>query len=192
MNHRLESSEGAEASLYYKEIDSIIGPLTLCATASGLCMIKFGTYDANSDTIAGWVKAQLGPAARIYADARRLSEAERQLAAYFAGELQSFSLPLDMRGTDFQRQVWEALLSVPYGESASYKDIAVRIGNPQAVRAVGGANNRNPVPVIVPCHRIIGAGGSLVGYAGGLGIKSRLLQLEAEQAGPDTSGTYLF
>ncbi|AIQ56073.1 hypothetical protein PBOR_03165 [Paenibacillus borealis] len=189
MNHRLEKSE-TEASLYYKEISSIIGPLTLCATASGLCMIKFGTYEANSETIAGWVKAQLGPAAQIYADAGSLSEAERQLAAYFSGQLQSFSVPLDMRGTVFQRQVWEALLSVPYGESASYKDIAVRIGNPQAVRAVGGANNRNPVPVIVPCHRIIGAGGSLVGYAGGLGIKSR--QLEAEQAGPGLSGTYLF
>lgn len=192
MNHRLENSEGAEASLYYKEIDSIIGPLTLCATASGLCMIKFGTYDANSDTIAGWVKTQLGSAAQIYADAGSLSEAERQLAAYFSGELQSFSVPLDMRGTDFQRQVWEALLSVPYGEYASYKDIAVMIGNPQAVRAVGGANNRNPVPVIVPCHRIIGTGGALVGYAGGLGIKSRLLQLEAEQAGPGLSGNYLF
>ncbi|NOU77381.1 methylated-DNA--[protein]-cysteine S-methyltransferase [Paenibacillus sp. LMG 31459] len=192
MNHRLESSEGAEASLYYKEIDSIIGPLTLCATASGLCMIKFGTYEANSATIAAWVKMQLGPAAQIYADAGSMSEAERQLAAYFSGELQSFSVPLDMRGTDFQRQVWEALLSVPYGESASYKDIAVMIGNPQAVRAVGGANNRNPVPVIVPCHRIIGAGGTLVGYAGGLGIKSRLLQLEAEQAGPGLSGNYLF
>lgn len=192
MNHRLKSSEGAEASLFYKEINSIIGPLTLCATASGLCMIKFGTYEVNSAAIAGWVKAQLGPAAQIYADAGSLSGAEQQLGAYFSGELQSFSVPLDMRGTVFQLQVWEALLSVPYGESASYKDIAVKIGNPQAVRAVGGANNRNPVPVIVPCHRIIGAGGSLVGYAGGLVIKSRLLQLEAEQAGPGLSGTYLF
>jgi methylated-DNA-[protein]-cysteine S-methyltransferase/epoxyqueuosine reductase len=138
------------------------------------------------------VKTQIGPAAHICEDAQRLSGAHRQLTAYFAGQLQSFDLPLDMRGTVFQRQVWEALLSVPYGESASYKEIAVRIGNPQAVRAVGGANNRNPVPVIVPCHRIIGAGGALVGYAGGLGIKGTLLQLEANQAGPGSAGDYLF
>lgn len=192
MSHRVDSSGAAEASVYYREMDSIIGPLTLCATEAGLCLIRFGTFAGTADAIGQWVKAQIGPAAQIYADAEKLSGAHRQLTAYFAGQLQSFDLPLDMRGTVFQRQVWEALLSVPYGESASYKEIAVRIGNPQAVRAVGGANNRNPVPVIVPCHRIIGAGGALVGYAGGLGIKSTLLQLEASQSGLGSAGEYLF
>ncbi|KAI7264401.1 hypothetical protein KC345_g8814 [Hortaea werneckii] len=128
-------------------MDSIIGPLTLCATEAGLCQIRFGTFAGTADAIRQWVKTQIGPAAHICEDAQRLSGAHRQLTAYFAGQLQSFDLPLDMRGTVFQRQVWEALLSVPYGESASYKEIAVRIGNPQAVRAVGGANNRNPVPM---------------------------------------------
>jgi methylated-DNA-[protein]-cysteine S-methyltransferase/epoxyqueuosine reductase len=192
MNNQPEISGAAEAPVYYREMASIIGPLTLCATETGLCLVKFGTFAESEDAIGRWVKAQIGSAAQIYKDEERLSEAYRQLAAYFAGELNSFSLPLDMRGTEFQRRVWEALLTVPYGESASYKDIAVSIGNPLAVRAVGGANNRNPVPVIVPCHRIIGAAGALVGYAGGLGIKSRLLQLEAEQAGPGSSGDYLF
>ena len=113
-----------------------------------------------------------------------LKEAARQLEAYLAGRLNKFDLPLAPEGTEFQKKVWKALLRVPYGKTASYKDIAAAIGNPKAVRAVGMANNRNPLAVFIPCHRIIGADGKLVGYGGGLGIKERLLELEADGSKP--------
>ena len=105
--------------------------------------------------------------------------AGEQLAAYFSGEPVDFDLPLDARGTPFQRRVWQALTEIPYGGTTTYGEIARRLGRPRAARAVGGANNRNPLPVVVPCHRVIGAGGSLTGYAGGLRIKRFLLDLEA-------------
>jgi O-6-methylguanine DNA methyltransferase len=105
-------------------------------------------------------------------------EAARQLRAYFAGELRQFDLPLDLHGTDFQRRVWKKLVGIPYGETRSYRQIAQAIGSPQAVRAVGAANGANPIPIVVPCHRVIGASGKLVGYGGGLPLKKRLLELE--------------
>jgi methylated-DNA-[protein]-cysteine S-methyltransferase len=107
-----------------------------------------------------------------------LMEAERQLRAYFAGELRQFELPLEPEGTTFQRRVWSELLKIPYGETRSYTEIARGIGAPAAVRAVGAANGANPLPIVVPCHRVIGAGGKLVGYGGGLPLKRRLLTLE--------------
>ena len=107
-----------------------------------------------------------------------LAEAVRQLRAYFAGSLRSFDLPLDLVGTEFQRRVWIELTRIPYGETRSYRDVARAIGAPNAVRAVGAANGANPVPIVVPCHRVIGAGGKLVGYGGGLPLKRRLLALE--------------
>jgi len=107
-----------------------------------------------------------------------LKEAARQLKAYFVGELKEFTLPLAPEGTDFMKQVWAALCEIPYGRTASYKDIAEKIGSPKAARAVGLANNRNPIPIFIPCHRVIGADGSLTGYAGGLTMKKKLLDLE--------------
>ena len=107
-----------------------------------------------------------------------LLETKRQLRAYFAGDLREFDLPLDIAGTAFQQRVWRALLRIPYGETRSYSEIARSIGAPSAVRAVGAANGANPIPIVVPCHRVIGAGGSLVGYGGGLPLKQRLLALE--------------
>lgn len=107
-----------------------------------------------------------------------LNEAFSQLNAYFSGELTEFSLPLAPRGTAFMQTVWQALCALPYATTASYKDIALAIGNPNAVRAVGQANNKNPIPVFIPCHRIIGSNGKLVGYSGGLEIKAFLLALE--------------
>jgi methylated-DNA-[protein]-cysteine S-methyltransferase len=107
---------------------------------------------------------------------------EAQLDAYFAGELERFGLPLAPRGTAFQRSVWEALLEIPYGGTTTYSELAGAIGRPSACRAVGAANGRNPLPVIVPCHRVIGAAGALTGYAGGLERKRRLLALEAAKA----------
>ncbi len=108
-----------------------------------------------------------------------LAEADRQLRAYFAGELRVFELPLDLHGTDFQIRVWRQLETIPYGESRTYAAVAQAIGAPQAVRAVGAANGANPVPIVVPCHRVIGSSGKLVGYGGGLELKRRLLELES-------------
>ena len=112
------------------------------------------------------------------------TEAVGQLRAYFAGRLRRFDLPLDLRGTDFQLRVWRELERIPYGETRSYLQIAEAIGAPRAVRAVGAANGANPIPIVVPCHRVIGAGGKLVGYGGGLPLKKRLLQLEGAVALP--------
>src|ERR1035438_1227704 len=112
------------------------------------------------------------------------SEAVRQLRAYFAGQLRRFDLPLDMHGTPFQLRVWRELERIPYGETRSYSQIAAAIGAPRAVRAVGAANGANPIPIVVPCHRVIGASGKLVGYGGGLPLKRRLLELEGARALP--------
>ena len=107
-------------------------------------------------------------------------EAARQLTRYFAGELHEFTLPLDLRGTDFQRRVWQALCEIPYGRTISYKELAARVGSPQGFRAAGSANGKNPVPIVVPCHRVIESGGGLGGFGGGLAYKRRLLDLESQ------------
>jgi methylated-DNA-[protein]-cysteine S-methyltransferase len=108
-----------------------------------------------------------------------MREALLQFRFYFAGDLRTFDLPLDMEGTDFQKRVWNQLRNIPYGETCSYRQLAERIGAPSAVRAVGAANGRNPIPIIVPCHRVIGASGKLVGFGGGLEWKRMLLNLES-------------
>ena len=105
-------------------------------------------------------------------------KAIHQLKEYFSGIRKSFDLPLELNGTEFQQKVWNELCNIPYGETRTYKDIAEEIGNPKAVRAVGGANNKNKLMIIVPCHRVIGADGSLTGYAGGIAVKKKLLELE--------------
>jgi methylated-DNA-[protein]-cysteine S-methyltransferase len=110
-------------------------------------------------------------------------EAIAQLEAYFAGELRRFDLPLAPEGTPFQREVWSALTAIPYGETVSYGELARRLGRPAASRAVGAANGQNPIPIVIPCHRVIGADGSLTGFGGGLAIKRRLLDLEAGASG---------
>lgn len=107
-----------------------------------------------------------------------LSEARAQLTAYFAGDLRTFDLPLAPAGTPFQREVWRALEAIPYGETRTYGQIAASVGRPRAVRAVGQANHRNPIPILIPCHRVVGSSGSLTGYGGGLELKERLLALE--------------
>ncbi len=112
------------------------------------------------------------------ADSPCLAGARQQIDAYFAGTLTVFDLPLDLRGTDFQRRVWAQLLAVPFGQTATYLEIALALENPQAVRAVGAANGQNPVSIVVPCHRIIGSNGKLVGYGGGLWRKEWLLRHE--------------
>jgi methylated-DNA-[protein]-cysteine S-methyltransferase len=142
--------------------------LRLVASDSGLRAIDFEPWRPMQDTRPGKHAIAV--------------EAERQLRAYFAGELRQFNLPLDLRGTDFQLRVWRELESIPYGETRSYRQIAAAIGATQAVRAVGAANGANPIPIVVPCHRVIGSGGKLVGYGGGLPLKKRLLELEGALA----------
>jgi methylated-DNA-[protein]-cysteine S-methyltransferase len=147
-------------------LETPIGPLRLSAEGGRLSRVEF--------------------AASASADARSvepvLLEAEAQLRAYFAGELRRFDLPLAPRGTAFQLSVWDALVEIPYGATTSYSELAAAIGRPSACRAVGAANGRNPLAVIVPCHRVIGAAGALTGYGGGLERKRMLLALEAAKA----------
>ncbi|REJ18756.1 MAG: [Fe-S]-binding protein [Paenibacillaceae bacterium] len=161
------------------EIDSPVGPLVLLKADGRLCRVEFGRMEERRAALTAWA-AEHGLAGdfRHAPDDPLLKEAAAQLAAYFRGERFRFELPTAMYGTPFQKAVWAALAAIPYGEVRSYKAVAGAIGRPSAVRAVGGANNRNPLPIIVPCHRVVGADGSLVGYAGGLDAKRRLLELE--------------
>jgi methylated-DNA-[protein]-cysteine S-methyltransferase len=138
--------------------------LHLAAGESGIRAIAFRADETNS-----------GP--RDEADPL-LREAARQLRAYFARELRAFDLPLELEGTPFQLRVWRTLVEIPYGATRSYSQIAEAIGSPRSVRAVGAANGANPIAIVVPCHRVIGSGGSLTGYGGGLPLKRRLLELE--------------
>lgn len=169
--------QAVSKTISYSEMDSLIGPLTLAATEEGLCSLVFGTWEQNEEYLINWSKRWFGECIWSY-NPEILADAKQQLNQYFAGEREQFELQLDLHGTPFQLQVWRALQSVPYGQAASYKDIAIAINSPKAVRAVGGANNRNPISIIIPCHRVIGADGKLIGYGGGLDIKQTLLQLE--------------
>ena len=121
------------------------------------------------------------PADALVQETPLLREAGRQLQLYLAGQLQTFTLPLDPGGTEYMRHVWEKLCAIPYGETRSYREIAQSLGNPKAARAVGLANNKNPLPLFIPCHRVIGANQKLVGYRGGLRIKGQLLELEKQR-----------
>ena len=155
-------------SYYSKKMASPVGELTLLASDHGLAAVLWPNEMA---------RIRLGP---ITEDATHpvLTETERQLRAYFAGELKQFTVPLDFVGTPFQKKVWQALVAIPYGETRSYSEIARAIGHPAAVRAVGAANGRNPISIIAPCHRVIGANGKLTGFAGGLDAKAFLLAME--------------
>ena len=154
----------------YRMIDSPIGPLTLAGEGPVLTNLRMVDQTYEPDR-ADWAL-----------DDRAFPDAVEQLQAYFAGELREFDLRLEMHGTDFQRRVWNALRTIPYGETRSYGEIAQQIGSPTAFRAVGLANGHNPVAVIVPCHRVIGANGNLTGFGGGLERKSALLELERSAA----------
>jgi methylated-DNA-[protein]-cysteine S-methyltransferase len=160
---------------FYKIVPSPVGPLRLVASEQGLSAIRWEKADPDR-----------GRPETLEADADHpiLLETERELAAYFAGTRETFSVPLDFVGTAFQKKVWKALITIPYGETRSYGQIAAQIGHPQAVRAVGAANGRNPIPIIAPCHRVIGANGKLTGFAGGLEIKAVLLELESSDELP--------
>jgi O-6-methylguanine DNA methyltransferase len=169
-------------ALDWAELQSPIGPLVLVASDKGLCHIEFGDFAVREEQLRRWARKWLAEAGDApwsnRPDNPHIRAAAGQLRRYFDGSLAVFDVKLDMQGTPFQKKVWQALLDVPFGEVRSYKDIAEAIGQPKAVRAVGGANNKNPIPLIVPCHRIIGASGAMVGYGGGLQIKTHLLDHE--------------
>ena len=161
------------STLYYTQIDdSPVGPLLLAGDQEALHVLAFGVGSMRPREIdAAWqpdVKGVLGPICK-------------ELDLYFAGRLKKFSTPVAFRGTRFQNTVWQELTRIPYGESISYLELAKRINNPKAVRAVGLANGANPVAIIVPCHRVIGSNGSLTGFGGGLPTKRALLELEQGQ-----------
>ncbi|HEY7833940.1 MAG TPA: methylated-DNA--[protein]-cysteine S-methyltransferase [Ktedonobacterales bacterium] len=156
------------------------GAMTLYATALGLAYIALP--GADRATAERLIRAQFGPV-DLRADAAPLRAANAQLAAYCAGDLRAFTLPLDLRGTPFQRLVWAAVAAIPYGATRSYQGIAREIERPAAVRAVGAANGANPLPIVIPCHRVLGTDGSLTGYGGGLDLKRRLLTLEGALSG---------
>lgn len=154
-------------SIFYGSMPSPLGPLMLSATSAGLCGVFFETQACFRRPPPHWTQS-----------AAHVDFARKQLDQYFAGERSRFDLPFVLSGTTFQMRVWQELLAIPFGQTASYAEVARRLRTPGAARAVGTANARNPLPVIVPCHRIIGTDGSLTGYAGGESRKRWLLQLE--------------
>jgi len=155
------------STLRYRTIDSPVGPLTLAGIGSTLMHLRMVDQTHEPDR-SGWESA----------DDEAFGDAVDQLAAYFAGDLTEFDVDMNTGGTEFQRKVWSALRTIPYGETRSYGQIAEQIGSPGAFRAVGLANGRNPIGIIIPCHRVIGSTGSLTGYGGGIDRKRALLALE--------------
>lgn len=156
------------STIYYHYMTSPIGKLLLAGDGDNLSLLGFPKGKMRRQHEAHWVKSK-----------KPFGEVERQLFAYFKGDLQYFDLPLAPEGTDFQLSVWQALQKIPYGETFNYGEIAQAIGNPKASRAVGAANGVNPIPVIIPCHRVIGSTGKLTGFGGGIETKLFLLELES-------------
>ncbi|UTR14118.1 methylated-DNA--[protein]-cysteine S-methyltransferase [Salipaludibacillus sp. LMS25] len=159
------------------EIASPIGPLSLAASEKGICFVEFGPLQTTHSNFITKLKRHL-IMAEIKEEKGPLIEAEKQITEYFEGVRKEFDLSLDLFGTPFQKLVWSEVGKIPYGSTASYKQIAINIGAPRAVRAIGGANNKNPIPIIIPCHRVIGSNGAMVGYGGGLDKKEALLKHE--------------
>lgn len=155
--------------LSFMEMPSPVGVLKLVATDTALVAVLWENEDPKRVRLAELIENTQHPI---------LLGTQKQLNEYFAGQRQKFDVPLDFEGTEFQQKVWQALLTIPFGETRSYKDIAEQVGNVKAVRAVGAANGKNPISIIAPCHRVVGANGKLVGFAGGLENKDILLKIE--------------
>lgn len=154
-------------NIRYTVTASPLGDIAIAASEQGLCRLALPSQLALRPFASDWQR-----------DDSIAGDAKQQLQEYFAGQRQQFALCLDLQGTDFQQQVWQTLQTVPYGAYWSYGQLAAAVGRPKAVRAVGAANGRNPLPIIVPCHRVVGANGKLTGYFGGADIKAQLLALE--------------
>jgi len=155
----------------YTYLDTPIGTLLIAGDAEAVRRIDFPKNGKAGTPREGWTESARGP----------VGQAVKQLREYFAGKRAGFDLPLAPEGTEFQRSVWRNLQDIPYGETISYGELAKRVGNPKASRAVGAANGQNPIPIVIPCHRVIGANGKLTGFGGGLPTKEKLLGLEAKQ-----------
>ncbi|MGB7282201.1 MAG: methylated-DNA--[protein]-cysteine S-methyltransferase [Candidatus Acidiferrum sp.] len=158
------------SSISYTTMKSPVGPLLLAGDERGLRLVHFASGRRPRSPERDWLK-----------DEAPFKEATHQLQAYFDGKLREFDLPLVLEGTEFQLLVWRNLQKIPYGETVSYGQLARRIGSPEAARAVGLANGSNPIPIIIPCHRVIGSNGDLTGFGGGLPVKKKLLALESKQ-----------
>jgi O-6-methylguanine DNA methyltransferase len=157
-------------TLYYGRMQTPIGRLVVGVSEDGLAIIEFDQRDFPKGRLAravNWVESK-----------QKAAPAINELNEYFAGKRREFSVPLDLRGTEFQKKCWQALLDIPYGKTRSYAQIAKTVGCPRGFRAVGMANHDNPVPIIVPCHRVLASDGTLGGYGGGLDVKRKLLELE--------------
>ena len=165
----LQEEKETSMILFYKEMESQVGKLKLVANANALVAILWERERSNRIKLA---MLKCDPQQPI------LVETERQLKEYFAGTRNEFHLPLELAGTEFQKKVWRALREIPFGQTRSYLDLAKSIGSAKAVRAVGAANGKNPLSIIVPCHRVIGANGALTGFAGGIEVKAKLLAHE--------------
>lgn len=163
-------------TVYYSTYEGFpVGTLHIASTNQGVCACFQST--SGPETLLQWLQKHV-TAGQILFDPEHNRGIEKQLREYFAGERQQFDLTYDLRGTEFQVRVWKELQKIPYGQTITYGELARRVGGPTYSRAVGGANNKNPIGIIVPCHRVIGHDGKLVGYAGGLDMKRKLLQLE--------------
>ena len=172
---REAATEAGLVDVSFDVADTQIGPLLLAVTERGLCRISFDPEpDRETETLARTFGV------RVLRAPRELDPVRRELDEYFEGRRRDFDLPLDLRGREgFSRDILERLAKVPYGEVTTYKSLAVEAGNPRAARAVGTIMNKNPIPIVLPCHRVVGSNGSLVGYGGGLERKRLLLDLEA-------------
>ncbi len=152
-----------------------IGPLVISATEAGVCKITFSSIPPESKFVDS-------PYNKTVVQSL-LEQASREIKAYLAGGLQKFTVPLDLTGTQFQMEVWDSLMNIGYGKQISYKEQAQHLGDPKAIRAIASANGKNPIPLIVPCHRVVGSSGDLTGYLGGIEVKRKLLELEAKYTG---------
>ena len=172
-------------TLHYTKFTSPVGPLFLAASTRGLVALEFDARLPGQQTVRPNPRdlREESKTQRFEESARTLQPYAQQLEEYFAGRLREFTFPLDLRGTDFQLACWRALVAIPYGETRTYADIARAVGRPQGFRAVGMANNRNPIAIVVPCHRVIASDGTLCGYGGGLDTKRKLLELEGAISG---------
>lgn len=165
-----------DGRIIYRRFDTPIGQMLAAVSETGLCRLCLPGQE--NEGFFEWADKKYPGVVLEEGFSDAIRAVEKQLAEYFAGKRNSFSVSLDLKGTVFQRRIWHILMQIPYGSTLSYKDVAVAADSPTAVRAVGQANNKNPVPIIVPCHRVVGSRGKLVGYGGGLDIKIRLLELE--------------
>jgi len=176
-DHPAARATGSDVATW-ATIKSRIGVIRVAATPQGVCKIALGRETAQD--FLGWLERHVGHVPRRPECSGLVALALDQIAEYLAGRRREFDLPLDVRGTDFQRRAWAAVAAIPYGQTRTYSQVAQAIGRPAAVRAVGAANGANPLPLVVPCHRVLGSDGSLTGYGGGLDVKRKLLDMESQ------------